>query len=139
MYQNLAISRGRSDVYMWLNIFQIILQISVILAFYRYGMYVMVCAYSAFMILWLLPWHHYAGRLIRYRWTDMLKDVAPFVLSAAVVMALTYVVTYPLSSIWLLITARIFLAAILYYAIMKAARVEILCECEKFILKKLKR
>ena len=139
MYQNLAISRGRSDVYMWLNIFQIILQISVILAFYRYGMYVMVCAYSAFMILWLLPWHHYAGRLIRYRWTDMLKDVAPFVLSAAVVMALTYVVTYPLSSIWLLITARIFLAAILYYAIMKAAKVEILCECEKFILKKLER
>ncbi len=132
MYQNLAISRGRSDVYMWLNIWQIILQIIVILCFYRYGMFVMVCAYSAFMILWLVPWHHFAGRLICYRWVDMLKDILPFVIAAAVVMAGTYYATLTLQSLWLLIITRICLAAILYYIIMKVAGVKILKECERF-------
>ena len=139
MYQNLAISRGRSDVYMWLNLFQIVLQIAVILAFYRYGMYVMVCAYSAFMILWLLPWHHFAGRLIRYRWADMMKDVVPFVATSLVVMALTYLLTRFVTSLLPLIALRILLAAVLYYAAMKVAKVEILSECERFILKKMKR
>lgn len=77
MYQNLAVSRGRSDIFMWLNIGQILLQIIVILAFYSYGIFWMVCAYSAMMIVWLVPWHNYAGGLIGYRWKDMLRDINP--------------------------------------------------------------
>lgn len=77
MYQNLAMSQGRSDIFMWLNIGQIVLQIIVILAFYSYGMFIMVCAYSAMMILWLIPWHIFAGGLIDYRWSEMLRDINP--------------------------------------------------------------
>ena len=49
MYQNLAISQGRSDIYMWLNIIQIVLQIAIILACAPFGLSVMVAAYSLFM------------------------------------------------------------------------------------------
>ena len=70
MYQNLAMSQGRSDIFMWLNIGQIALQIVIVMLFYRFSMLIMVCAYSIFMILWLIPWHIFTGRLIRYRWTD---------------------------------------------------------------------
>lgn len=77
MYQNLAMSQGRSDIFMWLNIGQIVLQIIVILAFHSYGMFTMVCAYSAMMILWLIPWHIFAGGLIGYRWSEMLRDINP--------------------------------------------------------------
>lgn len=135
MYQNLTISQGRSDIYMWLNIGQIILQIVVILVFYSYGMQVMVIAYSVFMILWLLPWHFFAGRLIQYCWMDMIKDVLPFVLAATATMAATFLATEMLDSVWLLMLSRIVIAAILYYGMMKMARVEILKECENFVLK----
>lgn len=77
IYQNLAVSQGRSDIFMWLNIGQIIMQIIIILVCHRFGLFWMVCAYSAMMIVWLLPWHYFAGRLIGYRWTDMLKDINP--------------------------------------------------------------
>lgn len=136
MYQNLAVSQGRSDVYMWLNVWQIVLQIAVILCFYRYGMFVMVCAYSAFLILWLLPWHHFAGRLIGYRWTDMLRDLMPFTLAAAGVMAATYYATETIGSLWLLIGTRVLTAAVAYYAIMKLAGAEILRECERFVMRR---
>lgn len=136
MYQNLAISQGRSDVYMWLNIGQIVLQIAVILCCGSYGLYNMVCAYSAFMILWLLPWHAFAGRLIGYKWKAMACDMAPFVLVAAAVMVATHYATAAITSLWLLLVARVLLAAILYYAVMKIARVEILKECERFVMRK---
>ena len=55
MYQNLAMSQGRSDIFMWLNIGQIALQIVIVMLFYRFSMLIMVCAYSIFMILWLIP------------------------------------------------------------------------------------
>lgn len=139
MYHNLAISQGRSDVYMWLNIWQIILQIAVILCFHRYGMFTMVCAYSAFLILWLLPWHYFAGRLICYRWRDMFRDMMPFVLAAAAVMLLTHYATIMIHSLWVLLAARVLLAAILYYAVMKIAGAEILKECEQFVIKALRR
>lgn len=138
MYQNLAISHGRSDVFMWLSIGQIVVQIAVILAFHSYGMFTMVCAYSAFMVLWLVPWHHFAGRLAGYRWTEMLRDMLPFTLAAAAVMTVTHFATAAISNLWLLLVARIVLAAVLYYAVMRIARVQILYECEQFLLRRRK-
>lgn len=139
MYQNLAMSQGRSDIFMWLNIGQIVLQILIVMLFYRFSMLIMVCAYSVFMILWLIPWHHFTGRLIRYRWTDAFKDSAPFALSAAFAMAVTYWATNMISNLYILIAIRFVLAAAIYYGIMKMAKVQILKECEQFIFKKLKK
>lgn len=139
MYQNLAMSQGRSDIFMWLNIGQIVLQILIVMLFYRFSMLIMVCAYSVFMILWLIPWHLFTGRLIRYRWTDAFKDIAPFALSAAFAMAVTYWATNMISHLYILIAIRFVLAAAIYYGIMKMAKVQILKECEQFIFKKLKK
>jgi len=133
MYQNLAISQGRSDIYMWLNLAQIALQISIILAFARYGMIAMVTAYSAFLLLWLLPWHLYTGRLIRYRWWDAFKDVAPFTVIAAITMAVTYACTMSIESIYVLLPLRILIATLLYYMALHLAGAEIMKECEGFV------
>lgn len=102
-------------------------------------MFFMVCAYSAFLIVWLLPWHIFAGRLIQYRFTDLLRDLSPFVLASAAVMAATHYATMMIQPLWLLLAARICLAAILYYAVMKIAGAEILEECERFVMKALRR
>lgn len=139
MYQNLAMSQGRSDIFMWLNLGQIALQILIVMLFYRFSMLIMVFAYSVFMILWLLPWHFFTGRLIHYRWTDAFKDIAPFALGAMITMIATYFATDMISNNYILIALRFTLAALLYYGIMKIAKVQILRECEQFILNKIKK
>ena len=133
MYQNLAISNGRSDIFMWLNILQIILQVTLIILIAPYGMYLMVAAYSLFIFLWLLPWHLFTGRLIAYSWWEAFKDVAPFALLSLAVMLLTWFITQPILNIWLLLLAKVLIATLLYYAIMKLLHVQILRECEAFL------
>jgi O-antigen/teichoic acid export membrane protein len=136
LYKNLIISQGRADVNMRLNITQIVLQFILILATYRQGILVVVYAYSALNILWLLAWQIYAHRMIGVRLLDVLKDTLPFALISLAVMAVVCVVTLPLSNIYLLLIVRVLLAGLLYVGIMKLLRVKIMDECISFLLKK---
>ena len=128
MYQNLAISSGRSDLYLWCNVLQIVLQVAVIFAFKSMGLTVMVIAYSAFIVLWLLAWQVVAKRLISLRLVHTLLDVMPFMLISAGVMAATYFCTFWISSHPIILVARIAIAAPLYIAATKFLHPEILTE-----------
>lgn len=136
LYQNLAISNGRSDIYLWCNIGQIVLQIAIIIALHSYGMTVMVIAYSAFLILWLLVWQRVAYKLAGVRLVDTIKDILPFCLAALLTMALTYFLTSFIESNILLFVTRVIIAAIVYFIIMKVCHVVILDECIQFIKNK---
>jgi hypothetical protein len=121
---------------MWLNIFQIVLQLCVILLFYRQGFTMMVAAYSLFNILWLSAWQPFARRIIGLRAIDLLGDTLPFGAVAAAVMTATYWLTLAVANLWLLLLLRIAIAAALYYAAMRLLNVAILRECLQFIRKK---
>ena len=136
LYQNLVISHGRSDINMWLNIGQIVLQLCIILLFYRQGITIMVIAYTIFNILWLGAWMPSAKRIIGLRFLNVLKDIVPFMLCGALVMVATYFTTIAISNIYLLLVVRVLIAAALYYGIMRLLNVVILRECVQFILKK---
>ena len=136
LYQNLVISHGRSDINMWLNIGQIVLQLCIILLFYRQGITIMVIAYTIFNILWLGAWMPSAKRIIGLRFLNVLKDIVPFMLCGALVMVATFFATMAISNIYLLLVVRVLIAAALYYGIMRLLNVVILRECMQFILKK---
>lgn len=136
LYQNLVISHGRSDINMWLNIGQIVLQLCIILLFYRQGMIMMVMAYSSFNILWLFAWMPSAKRIIGLRLFHVIKDTAPFILCGALVMIVTYFTTKAITNIYLLLVVRILMASAFYYGLMRILNVVILRECMQFIFKK---
>ena len=136
LYQNLAISSGRSDIYMWCNLAQIALQIALVLAFSSRGMSVMVGVYTAFTILWLAVWQWFARRLIGLRYRDVALDVVPFFLIAAATMGLTWLLTRWISNDVLLLIARVALAAAIYLVMLKMSRAAILDECLNFLTKK---
>jgi hypothetical protein len=121
---------------MWLNIGQIVLQLCIILLFYRQGITIMVIAYTIFNILWLGAWMPSAKRIIGLRFLNVLKDIVPFMLCGALVMVATYFATIAISNIYLLLVVRVLIAAALYYGIMRLLNVVILRECMQFILKK---
>ena len=136
LYQNVAISNGRSDIYMFCNIAQIVLQLVIIGFFYHLGINTMVMVYTLFTIAWLFVWQWTARRIIGLRFWEVIKDVMPTQCIALLVMATTYFVTLPLHHLLLLLICRILIAALLYAAIMKLLHVEMMDELLLFIKKR---
>jgi len=137
LFQNLAISRGESRTYLWLNVIQIVLQIGVILLFHRYGMTVMVTAYTVFLTLWLAVWQVQARRFIGLGFGETARDILPFMAASAAVMCATFFITKGIGSNLILLPARIVIAAVLYTGAMKAAKTSMLDECWAFLCKRL--
>jgi len=136
LYQNLTISNGKSNVYMWCNIAQIVIQLILILAFYRQGVMTVVCACSLYSVLWLTAWQAIAHRLIGISLLGILKDIGPFLAVAAATILATYLLTTGITNLLLLLLARVMLAALLYGGVMKLLRVKVMDECIRFILRK---
>ena len=136
VYQNLFLSQGKSDIYMWLTISQIAIMLIAVLACHSLGIKAMVIAFACINILWLLAWQLFASRLIGYRYSSMFRDLLPFMVIALATMTVTYLVTLDINNMCLLLVARILLAATLYVITMKLLRARILEECIEFIRSK---
>lgn len=137
LYQNHVISRGRSDIYLWCNIIQTVIQAAVILIFVKQGVTVMVTAFTVYNIVFLAVWQHFLHRLTGIRAAEILRDICPFALTAAAVMGAVWLLTAWIENLWLLLLCRFTLAAALYLIVMKLARVQILEECMAFIKSKI--
>ena len=137
LLQNVAISHGRSDLYMWLNMVQIAAQMLIVLLMRDYGIEAMVRLTALFTVLYLFVWYAFTHRLVRYSLVAFLRDVLPFALVAgAVMIASGWVTSLVDMHFVLLLLARVVTAAVLYAAVMYVAKVEIMRECIQFIHKK---
>lgn len=138
LYQNVAITSGRSDVYMWCNIGQMVVQLVLVVLLRKEGVEAIVWAISLFTILWLGVWHLLTHNLVRIRFIDVLKDIVPFLGVSLLVMVATYFVTLPITSLPLLLAARILMAAVLYAGVMKLLQAKVMEECIDFVRKRRK-
>ena len=129
------ISQHRSDIYLWNTIALGALQIVLMVSLWQEGIYTMVIAYTLLNILWVFVWHYFARRLMGYRLLHFLKDIVPFALAAAGVMAVTGFATQMISALWLKLLCRVIIATILYYAVMRISGAIILKECLSFFKK----
>ncbi len=136
LYQQFCISKGRSDIYLWCNVIQIILQIVIILFCARYGMTAMVAVYSLFTILWLVVWQIITKHLIGLRMRDVCRDILPILIAALGVMILTFFSTVFIANQWLLLGVRIVMAAALYVFLIRITDKEMWNEAVAFVKKK---
>ena len=136
LYQNLFISHGRSDTYMWCSVALVITQIVVVMVFATWGIEIMIAAYVITLILWTGIWQVLTYRLIQLRFTDLLKDVCPFLLATIGCIGVAYYTTLFITNVIALILSRIIITSLLYMAIMKIAHVKIFMECILFIFKR---
>ena len=133
---NMLISKGKSGTYFWVTLALCITLIATMQMLYPYGIRSMVIAYVIIYVLWTLVWHFFVSRLTGYTLWALLLDIVPFAMIAFGVMAATWWATQNISLLALLLPARILLAAVLYYIVMRLLRVKILEECMAFIKKK---
>lgn len=136
LYQNLFISHGRSDTYMWCSVALVITQIVVVMVFATWGIEIMIAAYVVTLILWTGVWQVLAYRLIQLRFINLLKDVCPFLLATIGCIGVAYYATLFITNVIALILSRIIITSLLYMAIMKIAHVKIFMECILFIFKR---
>ena len=141
-----VISQHRSDIYLWSTVALGVLQIAMMVSLWHQGIVVMVWAYTLLNIIWVFVWHFFVRRLMGYGLLAFLKDIVPFALAAAGVMAVSWwmgeFMVYCLLFIddylklWVLLISRVVIAMLLYYGIMRIAGAVILKECLKFIRRK---
>lgn len=138
LYQNLFISHGRSDTYMWCTAAQIAVQIGFILTFSQWGVTGMVAAFALMQVLWTVVWQVLAGRLTGLRFLDVLKDIVPFLLSAVGCMTIAYLAVRDIRQPIVSIAVRMAVATAAYILIMKVAKVRIFDECLNYFLSLIK-
>lgn len=136
IYQSLIISSGRSDIFMWVNITQIVLQIAVILAFASFGMTTMVIAYVCFTSAWVLVWHFISHKLIHITLRQMLGDTLPYLGTIVFASAVAHFATLPLSGNFPLLMSKIVITAAIYIGVMFATKDDIMFETIGFVKKK---
>ena len=133
LFSNMIISKGKSGTFFWCTFTLGLVQIATMIMIWPMGIRWMVVAYTLLNTSWLLVWLFFVRRLIGYGYWMFFCDVMPFALAAAGVMGVAYVATMPLSNMIALLITRFIIAVVLYYVVMKLARVKILAECEKFV------
>ena len=133
LFSNMIISKGRSGTFFWCTFNLGLVQIATMIMIWPMGIRTMVIAYTLLNTSWLLVWLFFVRRLIGYGCWMFFCDVMPFAIAAAGVMGVAYVATMPLSNLIALLISRFIIAVVLYYAVMKIARVKILAECERFV------
>ena len=144
LYKNLIISRGKSNVYMWNVIAQVILILADLYLVQKChlnmfgcsGIKLMVVFYVVITIGWMFVWQWFVQKEIDVTAWQALKDILPFMLIAAATMVLTYLATCFISNMLLLLCARVVVAAIIYIAILWLLDAKILRECVSYIKKK---
>ena len=133
LFSNMIISKGQSGTFFWCTFTLGLVQIATMIMIWPMGIRTMVIAYTLLNTSWLLVWLFFVRRLIGYGYWMFFCDVMPFALAAAGVMGVAYVATMPLSNMIALLISRFIIAVVLYYVVMKIARVKILAECERFV------
>ncbi len=136
LYQNFIISRGRSDLYLYCIVLQLVLQIVFTLFLAPYGLMAMVTAFSAMNVAFTVCWHFALRRIHPLSILDALKDTVPFAAVALTCVTAAYWSTTWLTNLWMLLSLRIIITALLYLGSMKVLRVKTLDECVDFIRKK---
>ena len=136
LLSNMIISKGKSDIYLGCTVTLAALQMVLMWVLYRYGIQTMVLGFVALTCLWVFVWHFFTRRLTGYSLVMFLKDTVPFAVIALSVMVATHFLTLSIENLWLLLLARVIMAAILYFAILKMAHAKILDECVQFVRKR---
>ena len=132
---NLIISKGKSNIYMWITITLGLLQLLISYLVHPYGIYPTIIIYTAINICWLFVWHYFVKREIHYHLLDLLKDIIPFLTITIVTLSITYILTLSLENIYLRFFYKIILASCIYALCMWLTGSKIFKECVSYIWK----
>ena len=134
LYGQMVISQGRSNINMYSTMALSSLILLGLVLLHSYGLYVMVFYFIGINVAWLFVWQYFAYRLIGLCLWEALSDVLPFLFLSAACMALTWWITRPIESLWLLLVTKVVLAAVFYVTAIWISGARIMRESVDYLL-----
>ncbi len=138
LYSNLIISKGKSSLLLWNSIFQAVFNLCLIIYISRFGLHAMVIANAASTVLWVFIWHYYAWRIIKIRFTCIMKDILPFCIIAAFSMYMAGWVTLPIENDLIRMLCKILIGAFIYLLSMRLLGAKIYKEAKGYVFNSIK-
>lgn len=138
LYAQMTISQGRSNINMWCTLSLSTCILGGLVGLHSYGIYAMVSYFISINILWLFIWQFFAWKLIGLTLWEALKDILPFLLTSIAVMALTWWSTRSIQNPYILLTAKVTMAVVLYCSLMWICKAKIMRESIAYVLKRKK-
>lgn len=138
LFSNLIISQGKSTIYMWNIISQVLLQLMAAIAVITTNgdIYTMVILYACITICWLFIWRHQAARFIQLSFGNLCTDLLPFLLSALFSCGVGWLAASFCSSLWITFPVKVLIAVSCYLTLMRLTHADILKECLHYLQKK---
>lgn len=139
LFSSLIVSRGKSDIYMWNTISQVLLQLLIILVLVLCGgnIFQMVIGYVCINVGWLFVWRMFARRFIRLPMTALAADLCPFLICGFTSCAFSRYMSPLISTdVVVLFFTKIILASASYYLMMKIMQPKLMKECLDYLIKR---
>ncbi|KAA6324545.1 Teichuronic acid biosynthesis protein TuaB [termite gut metagenome] len=138
LYSQVIISKGKSNIYFWINLCFGISQILIALLTLRYGVLWLIRIYVLEYMVLLFVWQCVIKKQIGFKHQTMIKELSVYLFSTLLAFVITYGITLSIHNLYLLLISKISIAAIIYIGIMKIGRSVVLDECIAFVRSKLK-
>lgn len=139
LFSNLIISQGRSEIYMWNILSQVLMQLATVLVIIASGgsIKTMVIVYVCINIAWLFVWQHYARRFICLPIRLLMSDLLPFMLAAGTSCFGGWLIAGLIEAHFLLTFAiKASITASCYIILIRLIQPEMLNECTDYLFKK---
>lgn len=118
LYTQALIVHGRSDIYLYGNVLQGIVQILLVLLVLKWGIVVMASVYVGTYMISLLFWAFFVQREIGLSMWKVLQDVIPYLGATLVSFVLVWFITNSISNMYILLVIKILLSVLIYSGIM---------------------
>ena len=116
---NLLQVRGKSGLFLNLEIIKKILFVIILLATFKFGIFYMAIGEIVMSVLCLFINTHYTGKLINVSFIRQMKDISPSLLYALSMGILVYLITIAIDNLWLQLLFGIIAGAVYYISIAK--------------------
>lgn len=136
LYTTLVVSRGKSNLNMISTIGQAIIIWSGLILLKSYGVQIMVYFFVTVNVLWILLWQYFANKLVGLKFTDVLKDIMPFLIITIVLFKIVVYLTLSIDNVYLSFLTKVLLAAVLYVSSVYLSGAKIMRESVEFIRKR---
>lgn len=135
IYTSLALSHGKSSIYMNITIAVFGAQLIVLFLCHHFvvGILLMTTIYILVFGVSILFWHHCTARLIDLSLRDMVIDIAPYLLAVSVAIFLAWLAANPFTNVYLRFAIKTIVTASVYVAILKITHSDIFDEALVFL------
>lgn len=133
LFSNLVLGQGRSQIYMWITIALAVCQMVAVFFSYPYGLITMVWVFIAVNILWVAVWWLVIRRSVELTFFNLMADTLPFLFFAVISFVPAYFAASVLTSLWLILSVKIIVSAVVYIVLLWLAHAKTLRESIYYI------